>query len=780
MPTSKKDLLYLQVKSLADKILITGEEPTVKNIYELLGGIGSRKQIAQYLERWEKERKKGKYKTSSDETITVENMEKLIEERTGELKKSLSLVRATLESTADGILMIDNKGRLIDWNQKFIEMANIPKDILEKGKERAGLANMLKQVKHPWKLVRLMIHLRLHPEEEGDVGEVLMKDGRIVERYSQPHRVGDQIVGRVWSFRDVTEQRKAEEALRLRERAIESSTHGVIIAKHDEHLTISYVNPAFEKITGYKANEILGKSISVLYGDDIEQSEIKSIALAVKEKREEKVILRCYKSDGSLFWNEMHLAPVPDAKGKIKHFVIILNDITERKAMEEQLLHQATHDALTDLPNRALLQDRLQQAINLAEEEKLKVMVLFLDLDRFKLVNDGLGHKMGDLLLNAVSERIRKCIRSVDTVARIGGDEFIIVLSHLDNIEEGAHIAQNILNTIRKPIQIQERELNITTSIGISCYPKDAEDPDTLLREADTAMYQAKDLGRDNFQFFTEEMNRMVSNRLVMENCLHRALENEEFDIEYQPIFNLKSGKVTSIEALLRWKNEKLGKVSPMEFIPMAEEMGLIVPIGEWVLKNACKQTVKWQKMGINDLEVSVNISGRQLKNQKIIETIHQALDETQLSPNYLVLEITENIVMDNTQETIERLQQIREMGVKLAIDDFGTGYSSLSYLKRLPVNKLKIDKTFISEVGMGSSDEAITLAIIAICKNLNLTVVAEGMQTKRQLDFLKRYKCDEVQGFYFSKPIDIDSCTRLLQENYGLLGEIFIDKDDT
>ncbi len=554
--------------------------------------------------------------------------------------------------------------------------------------------------------------------------------------------------------------------LPLGNRAVESNTQGIIIADNKEELPIVYVNPAFERITGYKIDEAIGKNFSFLQDADQDQPEMDGIRLALKEEREEQAVLRSYRKNGALFWNELYIAPVPDPDGKVAHFLGIINDITERKAMEEQLVHQATYDTLTDLPNRVLLKDRLRQAILYAKRSESIVSLLFLDLDRFKLINDSLGHQVGDHLLCAVAKRLKNCLRDTDTVSRIGGDEFIIIVSPLKSVEETGVIAQKILTEIRRPFHFDRHELIITTSLGISSFPRDGREADTLIRNADTAMYHAKDNGRGNFQFFTNQMNQIVSKRLSLQNYLHHALEREEFELHYQPIRNLQTGRVVAVEALLRWNNPVLKNITPMEFIPVAEETGLIVPVGEWVLKTAALQQVQWEKMGLTGLQMSVNASARQIKYGDLMGGVKKALKASQMDPSQLVIELTESTLMDHAEEMVKRLNHLKKLGIKLAIDDFGTGYSSLNYLKRFPVDKLKIDKVFVRDITHDPDDAAITLAIIAMSKSLKICVVAEGAQTQEEVDFLKSYQCDEVQGNYFSKPLDAESCTRYLKKN--------------
>ncbi len=771
----RKDITYLQVKSTADKILTTGEMPTIARVYRLLGDIGCRQLIAEYLRQWRKEHS-AELKSLRQNAPVRKEVEALTAKRTQALKKSLSIVRATLESTADGIVLIDNDDHLIDFNQKFVEISGIEKNALEKGDEGAGLANVLDLLESPEETIQLVMELKEDPNRQGDMGEVKFKDGRIIERYSQPHRIGNKIEGRVWSFRDVTKRRKAEEGMLLRERAIQASSQGVMLIANNTKKEIIYVNPAVKEITGYLEKELVGNSFEVLKGFDENEAEWERVRLTIKEEHGCDAVLKGNKKNGNIFWNEMHITPVSDAQENISHFVVILNDITERKAMERQLIHQATHDALTDLPNRILIEDRIRQMILYGSRTSIIFAVLFLDLDRFKIVNDSLGHKVGDDLLKSVANRLKKCLRDADTVARVGGDEFVILLPQLKKAEDSIVIAEKVLKTLRKPMRLSGQDLNVATSIGISCYPRDGEDASTLIRNADTAMYKAKESGRDNYKFYAAHMNKTVTQQLEISNHLHRALSRGEFRLAYQPVINLATQRITGVEALIRWDHPQLGEVSPLDFIYIAEETGLIVPIGRWVLETACQQNMAWIKQGLPPIQMSVNVSARQLTKGNFNKTVRDVLEKTGMPAKYLVLELTESMLMDGTDVMIKALEDLKELGLKIAIDDFGTGYSSLSYLKSFPVDKIKIDRAFVSDIGSHSDDAAIILAIVGMSKSLNLVVVAEGAERKQEVDFLRESQCDELQGFYFSKPLDKDLCTLLMQENFGQLGKGLLD----
>ncbi len=441
----------------------------------------------------------------------------------------------------------------------------------------------------------------------------------------------------------------------------------------------------------------------------------------------------------------------------------VLAAAIQRKQAEEAAQHLAYHDALTGLPNRTLFEDRLTVALAQAHRKEQSVAVMFLDLDRFKIVNDTVGHTFGDQLLQNVAERLNGLLREGDTVARMGGDEFTVLLPEVTQAGDAVEIAERILETLRQPWRINNREFHVTTSIGIAIYPSDGEDAESLIRNADTAMYRAKEQGRDKFELFTAAMNASMVERLALENSLRRGLERDEFVVHYQPQVNIRSGRIVGNEALVRWQHPERGLVSPMEFIPVAEETGLIVPLGAWVLQTACAQNAAWQQAGHAPMPVAVNLSARQFQQRDLLDTVTQALEESGMDPQYLILEITEGVAMHDAESTATTLRALREMGIQIAIDDFGTGHSSLSYLKRFPVSALKIDRSFVRDLTIDPEDAAITAAIIAMAKSLKLKVIAEGVESEEQLAFLKEHGCDEMQGFLFSKPVPAPALEKML-----------------
>lgn len=439
----------------------------------------------------------------------------------------------------------------------------------------------------------------------------------------------------------------------------------------------------------------------------------------------------------------------------------------ERKRTEQHIHQLANYDRLTKLPNRDLCQDRLRQAIAQAARQNTLVALLFFDLDRFKVINETLGHAHGDQLLQHVAQRMKSSLRETDTVGRLGGDEFVVILTGLTDTSDAARVAQNILNTLVRPITLDDHEVFVTTSIGISLYPNDAKDVESLTQNADTAMYRAKEQGRNHYQFYTLDMNARALERLNLENDLRHALERDEFLLHYQPQLDLSSQQIVGFEALLRWDHTDLGFISPVDFIPIAEETGLIMPIGEWVLNAACQQAKQWQDQGFKNANIAVNLSNRQFAQENVLETVTKALDSAGLDPSHLELEITESCVMVNPEEAIVVLRQLNDMGVRISIDDFGTGYSSLSYLKRFPLDTLKIDRSFVNDITDDPDSAVIVEAILAMAHSLRLNVVAEGVETREQMAFLEAHDCDMIQGYLLSKPLPAkDAAERFLKNN--------------
>ena len=463
------------------------------------------------------------------------------------------------------------------------------------------------------------------------------------------------------------------------------------------------------------------------------------------------------RADRGRVWLRTSKLPLWDREGKVIGVIGTYEDITARKLAEERVQYLAYYDALTGLPNRTLLQDRLAKALAGARRRKDKVAILFLDLDRFKDINDSLGHSVADLLLQEVAERLKTWAREQDTVARVGGDEFLIVLTGLKDVADAAVATERIVNLMTAEFVVQGHSLSIGCSVGISIFPEHGADGETLIKNADAAMYSAKDNGRNNFRFFTADMNAQVVERLTLENSLRLALDKKELFLVYQPQMDIATGRITGLEALLRWQHPDLGLVPPDKFIRIAENSGLILPIGEWVVRTACRQARKWQDEGLPAVSVAVNVSAIQFRQDGFCELIRRVLHETGLAPQYLELELTESLLLANANLMLSVVQELKAIGVTLAIDDFGTGYSSFSYLRQFRVSKLKIDRVFIRDVAVNPDDAAIASAIISMAKSLHLKVIAEGVEDEAQMSFLRAHQCDEIQGYYFSKPLAVD-----------------------
>ncbi len=854
-------------------------------------------------------------------------------------RKSLSLLRATLESTADGVLVVDNLGKISTYNQQFAEMWRLPPQVLSSGKDEDALNFVLDQLRDPDQFREKVSALYTYTDRES-FDTIEFKDGRIFERYSRPQLVEGQTIGRVWSFRDVTEHRRAEEQLRESEERFRliAENVGDLVAMVDTEGRRIYNSPSYRTV--FKDDEIQPDSDSFkeIHPDDRERVKAifhETVETGVGRRTEFRFVLK----DGGIRYIESEGRVIRDAAGKVSKVVVVSRDISERKRAEqrermehavtrvlaesetlaeaipkilqticetlnwdcgarwsmderkkavacveawsipekaftdfiaevremtfqpthrglvrqvwmsgtphwipdvsrdegfqraqlaakaglhgafafpvlagnvtlavleffsreirnpdpsllqmvrvigsqigqfmarkqaeENLLYVATHDTLTGLPNRYMFNQRFAHALNNAQRYRKTMALLFLDLDRFKFINDTLGHPFGDRLLQEAAARLRMCLRESDTIARFGGDEFVALIEDFNEPGDVISVAQKILHALRWPFMLQGETCHLTASIGISLYPNDGADLASLLKNADIATYRAKEQGKNNYLFYSGEMNDHLSARIAKETRLQGALERNEFILHYEPKVEINTGRITGMEALIRWQHPELGLLPPLEFIGHAEDSGLIVPIGAWVLRIACAHNQTLQSRVATPLTVSVNLSARQFEDKHLLREIERALAESSLKPNCLELEITESMVMRDTQSSKKILDGIKSMGIRLAIDDFGTGYSSLASIKRFPFDCIKIDRSFIKDIPQDPDDVAITQAIIAMAHSLRLKVIAEGVETQEQLDFLTEHGCHEFQGYFFRKPQPAEDFSKLLRDNAGTI----------
>ena len=557
------------------------------------------------------------------------------------------------------------------------------------------------------------------------------------------------------AWRDISDRKRAEDALRLYAKVFENSGEAILIT--DRSNRIIAVNQALERDSGYCPEELLGKDPRVLSAHKTPRETYQLMWAALRESGYWQGELWDLRKDGMIYPKWAAISAIHDAKGELTNYIASFTDISERKAAEARIDHLAHHDALTGLFNRYSLENRLAQSLLAARRENQQLAVIFIDLDRFKVINDTLGHHVGDLLLIEVANRLSACVRESDIVARLGGDEFVVTLTSLANDMDAALVAKKIVATLGDTYEIDGKQLHTTPSVGISLFPANGEDVDTLMKNADTAMYHAKEKGRNNFQFFSPAMTAAATERLELERDLRSALANSEFELHYQPQVCATQNLVRGVEALIRWRHPERGLIPPLKFIPIAEETGVIEAIGTWVLNEACRQMAAWRQAGFDLQHVAVNLSAHQLRSPDLVSQVQAAIAHFGLSPGELELEITESVAMEDPERAIGQLRALRDSGVELAIDDFGTGYSSLAYLKMLPIHTLKLDRAFVRDIESDENDAAISAATLALARNLGLRVVAEGVETEAQRDFLSSHACNLLQGYLFGKPEPAD-----------------------
>jgi len=603
---------------------------------------------------------------------------------------------------------------------------------------------------------------------------------QVLQEGAQEHLIKGQIEtrGLVRAMRYAIERKVMEEALLEEEEAlfvekeraqVTLNSIGDAVICTDISGNITFLNLVAERMTSWSREEAQGRPMAEVFriiDATSRETTPNPMEKAVEQDRTVHLPSNCLliQRDGSEIPVEDCVSPIHDREGKATGAVIVFRDVSAARAMALQMAHSFQHDFLTGLPNRMLLNDRVRQAIALAPRHLKKVAVLFLDLDGFKHINDSLGHPIGDKLLQSIAKRLVTCVRGSDTVSRQGGDEFVVLLSEMQQSEDAAITARRMLEAVAKVHSIDQHDLHVTTSIGVSIYPDDGLDVETLIKNADTAMYQAKENGHQSYQFFKPAMNVRAVERQSIEESLRRALERQEFALHYQPIINLGTGEITGAEALIRWTHPTRGPVSPAQFIPVAEDCGLILPIGNWVLREACKQARAWVDSGLPLGTMAVNISAIEFRDERFLEGVFGILKDTGLDPRSLELELTESVLMKRAESTESILKALRARGVQVAVDDFGTGYSSLSYLRRFPIDALKIDQSFVRQITTAPDETTIVTAVISMGRSLKLRVVAEGVETQEELAFLQAHQCDEAQGYFFSRPVPPEQFAKLLE----------------
>ena len=674
--------------------------------------------------------------------------------------------RATFEQAAVGIAHTSIDGKYLRVNQKFCNILGYS--------EKELLERTFIDVSHPDdRPLSAGFRAQLQSDNTKTLTTArekryVAKDGSIVWAsisVSLVRKLNDEPDYFVIMMQDITDRKDAEERFRA---TFEQAAVG--IAHTDPDGRFLQVNQKLCDMLGYTRDELLAMTaVDVTHPDDRGVDAVRRERLIAGEFETYSVERRCVRKDGAVIWVNRTVSLVRDAAGAPLYFIRVMEDITERKRLQQDLLHQAHHDSLTLLPNRELFYDRLAHALEQAQRRKWITGVMFVDLDGFKTVNDTLGHGVGDQLLQRVAACLTECVRADDTVGRLGGDEFAIILSELAQQQDSARVAQKIIDALATPFQIAANEIFITASIGITTCPPDMGNADTLISHADAAMYNAKKLGKNNYQFYTAAMNERSMEKLLLEKDLRHALMRYEFLLHFQPKANLHTGQITGVEALLRWQRPGGRLVPPLEFIPVLEESGLIVPVGEWVLRAACEQINAWQEDGLTPVPIAVNLSAKQFHQQDIAAMVMRALLEYGVAPHLLELEITESAAMHDARATTATLHKLKALGVRIAIDDFGTGYSSLSYLKRFPIDSLKIDRSFVTDLPGNQDDASIAQGVITMAHALRLKVIAEGVENEAQLEFLAEHKCDEMQGYYFSRPLTAELCTQLLREQRKL-----------
>ncbi|RLK50489.1 PAS domain S-box-containing protein/diguanylate cyclase (GGDEF)-like protein [Alkalispirillum mobile] len=683
-------------------------------------------------------------------------------ERQRRMKAELRKHAQATENSPVSILITDSDARIEYVNPSFTRLTGYaPEEVVGQN------PRVLSSGHTPQEVFReLWTTLRAGRTWQGTV-QNRRKDGQLIweRQIISPLKGNDGRISHFVAVReDITESKRAESAIRLRERALESTANGILIS--DLRLRdnpIIYVNPAFERITGYSRDEVVGRNGRFLVRDDKDQPGLEEIRKALRARREAHAVIRNYRKDGTLFWNELFVAPVLEDDGSVHYMVSVINDVTERKRYQAELEQRTHYDALTGLPNRNLLADRLRQALLYARRSGRFVALLNVDVDRFQIINESLGHAAGDQLLRSVADRLTSALRGFDTVARMSGDEFNVVLTELRNTRDAELLTAELQDALTPSFSVTGQDVFLSVSIGYSVFPDDGDVSEDLVRRAGLAMHEAKRAGGGMIKRYSERSEPRHLDRLTLESDLQHALEREELRLFLQPQVDVDTGRLTGAEALLRWEHPTRGLVSPMHFIPLAEEVGLIIPMGRWVLQTVARQLAHWQQQGLPVVPVAVNISARQFLHQELVEDVRSMLEEHGILPGLLELELTESLMAHNPEVAVQILRELKAMGVRLALDDFGTGYSSLAHLKRFPIDTLKVDQSFMRQVTRDEDDAAIVTATIRMAHSLGLNVVAEGVEQESQRQYLAQQQCDYAQGYYFGKPMPLEAFSALL-----------------
>lgn len=687
---------------------------------------------------------------SSSEAPSFGNLEK---------KSLMALFRSTLESSNDGIIIIDNNGKFIDWNDKFVEIAKIPKEALEEASEEVGLEYIFNKVKDPQKLMMELGELEKENSMKGDFGEVEFLDGRTIERYTQPLILDNKPVGRVWCFKDITAEKEQKNRVNILTSAIQSATQGILILDGDE---IVYINDYLKIISGIEDFDLKNNKILNIKSENLARlyKEICDELVGSNEKNQIKLV------DGNNKERWFELSTFISEYNQKKYTLGIINDVTKSKVLQEQLSYNAYHDLLTGLANRSGLLSEMKNKI--AKQENFAVC--YIDLDNFKLINDSLGHHIGDMLLKKFGQKLEKTFGIHGNVGRLGGDEFVIIINNIASHDDMQPHVNSVMKLITSPIDVQDYEFNVTLTMGVAIYPSDASSPLDLLKNSDTAMYLKKSAGKNGVAFYDNKLKNKNIRKMTIANKIHRAIENEELSLHYQPICDLSTQTISSVETLLRWNNKDLGGfVPPDEFIAITEEIGYIDTLTNWVFENALQQLNRWHHNGYDKLRVTINLSGALLYNPGMINNIYNILLNSNINAESVTVELTENVFINGSGDISKMLNKMKDLGLKIAIDDFGTGYSSYAYLQNLPIDVIKIDKMFTQALMddiVAKQTIAIVLSIVELGKHAGYDIVAEGVETIKQMNFLRDHGCKYGQGYYFSKPVAGIDMERLLRED--------------